>query len=37
MTEDWSISFVRKDRETWGCSAWRRENFKGILSMLINI
>jgi len=33
----WSIFLMRKVWETWNCSAWRRGDWKEILSVLLNI
>jgi len=33
--ETWSISLMRKGWETWVCSAWRKDDWGGILAMLI--
>jgi len=35
--ETWSVSLKRNGWETWDCSAWRRKDWEGIVSMLINI
>lgn len=36
ILESWSISHMRKGWESWHCSAWRGEDWGGVLSVLIN-